>query len=67
MSKSGLLESLIKRSYKNTELLLQTYFDLSSDNITDEEIQKTLKTIDQNITEMKTDINHQIVTYKQHR
>jgi hypothetical protein len=67
MLKSGLLENLIKSSHKNTEILLQTYFDLSSDNITDDQIQDALKIINQNIFEMQAEINHQIVSYKQHR
>jgi hypothetical protein len=65
-SKLEMLEALIKSSYENNELLLETYFSLVSGNITDADIQETLKTVSRKLSEMQSEINHQIVAYKKH-
>lgn len=50
------LEELIKSSQKNTEILLEHYFQLVNGGISDEETTKVLCEVSDNLTHMQTTI-----------
>lgn len=60
------LESLIKDSQKNTEILLELYFRTVHEKVYNEEILNLLSDVSKNMVELQTKINFQLEILKQH-
>lgn len=61
-----LLEDLIKASQKNTETLLELYFRTVNEDVSDEEIIKTLAAISKDLVALQANINFQLKSAKKY-